>query len=159
MKRNPKSAKPRAEAIQVWTLAQAQSAVPYITSIVRSLREHALEIQKYKSILDKLGQLSGRPKRDTLIAEQEARQDLIQAESAFQEAADELQPLDIYPLDPIRGHALVPFVHDEQLAWYIFDLFDASPFRFWRFQSDPEDTRRPVTTKQHGLVEPTSLHS
>jgi hypothetical protein len=159
MKRNPKSAKPRAEAIQVWTLAQAQSAVPYITSIVRSLREHALEIQKYKSMLDRLGQLSGRPKRDTLIAEQEARQDLTQAESAFQEAADELQPLDIYPLDPIRGHALVPFVHDEQLAWYIFDLFDASPFRFWRFQSDPEDTRRPVTTKQHGLVEPTSLHS
>jgi Uncharacterized conserved protein (DUF2203) len=159
MKRNPKSAKPKAEAIQVWTLAQAQSAVPYITSIVRSLREHAINIQKYKLLLEKLNQLSGRPKRDTLIAAQEAQQDKSRAESEFQTAADELQTLDIYTLDPIRGQALVPFVHDEQLAWYIFDLFDASPFRFWRFQSDPEETRRPITTKQHGLVEPTSLRS
>ena len=68
MKRNPKSAKPKAEAIQVWTLTQAQSAVSYITSIVRSLREYALDIQKYKLVLDKMHQLSGRPKRDTLIA-------------------------------------------------------------------------------------------
>jgi hypothetical protein len=159
MKRNPKSAKSRAEAIQVWTLTQAQAAVPYITSIVRSLREHALEIQKHKLTLEKLTQLSGRPRRDTLIAEQESRQDLTRCENEFQEAADELLALDIYTLDPIRGQALVPFVNDEQLAWYIFDVFDANPFRFWRFQSDPEETRRPITSKQHGLVEPTSLHS
>jgi hypothetical protein len=159
MKRNPKSAKPKAEAIQVWTLTQAQAAVPYITSIVRSLREYALDIQKYKLVLDKMHQLSGRPKRDTLIAEHETRQDQSRAEQDFQTAADELQALDIYTLDPIRGQALVPFVHDEQLAWYIFDVFDANPFRFWRFQSDPDETRRPITSKQHGLVEPTSLRS
>jgi hypothetical protein len=47
----------------------------------------------------------------------------------------------------------VPFVHDEQLAWYIFDLFDAPAFRFWRFQSDPEDTRRPITSKQKAVPE------
>jgi hypothetical protein len=159
MKRNPKSAKPRAEAIQVWTFTQAKSAVPYITSIVRSLREYALEMQKNKLTLEKLNQLSGRPRRDTLIAEQEAKRDLGRAEHEFQDAADELQALDIYTLDPIRGQALVPFVDNEQLAWYIFDLFDANPLRFWRYQSDPEDTRRPITSKQHGLVEPTSLTS
>jgi hypothetical protein len=159
MKRNPKSAKPRAEAIQVWTLTQAQAAVPYITSIVRSLREYALDMQRYKLTLEKLNQLSGRPKRDTLIAEQETKQTLTHAEHDFQAAADELQALDIYALDPIRGLALVPFVHDEQLAWYIFDVFDANPFRAWRFQSDPEETRRPITSKQHGLVEPTSARS
>jgi hypothetical protein len=159
MKRNPKSAKSRAEAIQVWTLAQAQAAVPYVNSVVRSLREHALDIQKYKLTVEKINHLAGRPKRDTLIAEQETKQDLTRAEHEFQDAADELQALDIYTLDPIRGQALVPFVHDEQLAWYIFDLFDANPFRFWRFQSDPEETRRPITSKQHGLVEPTSTHS
>jgi uncharacterized protein DUF2203 len=159
MKRNPKSAKAKAEAIQVWTFAQAQTAVPYISSIVRSLREYALDLQKNKLLLEKLGQLSGRPKRDTLIAEQDARAEMSRAEHDLQDAADELQALDIYTLDPIRGQALVPFVHDEQLAWYIFDLFDASPFRFWRFQSDPDETRRPITSKQHGLVEPTSLRS
>ncbi len=159
MKRNPKSAKPRAEAIQVWTLTQAQAAIPYITSIVRSLREHALDMQRYKLTLEKLNQLSGRPKRATLIAEQETKQNLTHAEHEFQAAADELQALDIYTLDPVRGLALVPFVHDEQLAWYIFDLFDANPFRAWRYQSDPEETRRPITSKQHGLVEPTSARS
>jgi hypothetical protein len=159
MKRNPKSAKAKAEAIQVWTLTQAESAVPYISSIVRSLREHALDVHRLKLTLGKLNQLSGRPKRDTLIAEQEMKQDLSRAEQEFQDAADELQALDVYTLDPIRGQALVPFVHDEQLAWYIFDVYDANPFRFWRFQSDPEETRRPITSKQQGLVEPTSLHS
>jgi hypothetical protein len=118
-----------------------------------------LEIQRFKLTLDKVNQLSGRPKRDTLIAEQETRQNLAYAENEFQAAADELQALDIYTLDPVRGLALVPFVHDEQLAWYIFDLFDANPFRAWRYQSDPEETRRPITSKQHGLVEPTSLRS
>ena len=154
MKRN-KSTKARSEAIQVWTLAQAQAAIPYITSIVRSLREHALEVQKYKLTADKLAKLPGRPKRETLIAEQEARRELAYAEQSFQDAADELQTLDVYSLDPVRGHALVPFVHDEQLAWYIFDLHDGTPFRFWRFQSDPDDTRRPITSKQHGIVEAT----
>ena len=155
MKRNPKSAKAKAEAIQVWTFAQAESAVPYISSVVRSLREHALDVQKHKLKLDKLNKLSGRPKRDTLIAEYETKHDLDRAEQEFQDAADELQALDIYTLDAIRGQALVPFVHDEQLAWFVFDAFDVNPFRFWRFQSDPDETRRPLTTKQHGLVEPT----
>ncbi len=56
-------------------------------------------------------------------------------------------------LDPVHGQALVPFVHEEQLAWYVFDLFDPQPLRFWRFQSDPDETRRPLTQRQHGRVE------
>jgi len=152
MKRNHKSAKAKSEAIQVWTFAQAQAAVPYITSILRSQREHALDVQRHKTTSDKLAQRPGRPNRDHLIAEQEAKRELAAAEQSFQEAVDELQALDVYTLDPIRGQALVPFVHDEQLAWYIFDLFDGTPFRFWRFQSDPDDTRRPITSKQHGVV-------
>jgi hypothetical protein len=66
------------------------------------------------------------------------------------EDAAELAVLDVYSHDPVKGHALIPFVHDEQLAWYFFDLFDAEPFRFWRFQSDPDETRRPVTARQRG---------
>ena len=93
-----------------------------------------------------------------MIAEQETKHDLGRAEHDFQDAADELQALDVYTLDPVRGQALIPFVYDEQLAWYIFDVFDANPFRCWRFQSDPDETRRPLTSKQHGLVEP-AVHS
>jgi len=152
MKRNHKSTKAKSEAIQVWTLAQAQAAVPYITSILRSMREHALDVQRFKLTVEKLAKTPGRPTRDAIIAEHEAKHELNRAEQSFQEAVDELQALDVYTLDPIRAQALVPFVFDEQLAWYVFDLFDGTPIRFWRLQSDSEETRRPITSKQHGVV-------
>ena len=44
-----------------------------------------------------------------------------------------------------RAAAVIPQVQDEQLAWYIFDLFDPHYFRSWRYQSDPEETRRKLT--------------
>ena len=87
-------------------------------------------------------------KLSALIEEQELRRDLHKGESEYQAALDELQELDIQPLDVSQGTALVPFVHDEQLAWYVFDLFDSQPIRSWRYQSDPDETRRKLTAAQ-----------
>ena len=39
----------------------------------------------------------------------------------------------------------MPFVHDGKPAWYVFDLFDSQPIRSWRYQSDPDETRRTLT--------------
>ena len=153
MKRNSKGAKQRRKTIQVWTLAQAKSAAPYLISVVRSLRERTLEGLAGRRRLRQIDERPGRPDRGALIAKQEADADARRAEESASQAADELLALDIQPLDPVRGQALVPFVHEEQLAWYVFDLFDPQPFRFWRFQSDPDDTRRPVTPRQHGRAE------
>jgi len=155
VKRNPKGAKQRRQTLRVWTYAQAQAAQPYLTSVVRSLREHGLEALDQQRAFQLLAQRPGRPDRETLIAQQEAERQASLAEDRFQEAAEELQALDIYSLEPLQGQALVPFVHNEQLAWYIFDLFDPQRYRFWRFQSDPEDTRRPVTSLQKGPIETT----
>jgi Uncharacterized conserved protein (DUF2203) len=155
MKRNSKGAKQRRRSIQIWTLAQAKSAAPYFTSIVRSLREHTTEALACRRRLRQFDQRPGRPDRDTLIAQQETDAAARRAEERASEAADELQALDIQAIDPVHGQALVPFVHEEQLAWYVFDLHDPQPYRFWRFQSDPDDTRRPVTPRQHGRVEAT----
>ena len=152
MKRRPKGAKPRPHTLRVWTYAQAQAATPYIASIVRSLREHGLEALARHRDARRIADRPGRPDRDALIAGQEAERQARTAEDRLQEAADELHDLDIYSLDPLKGLALVPFVHNDQLAWYVFDLFDPQPFRFWRFQSDPEDTRRPVTALQKGAA-------
>ncbi len=153
MKRQPKGAKQRPQTIQVWTYEQVQSATPYISSILRSLREHALDaLQQYRQA-KRLANRPGRPNRTAIIAHQEAEKEASRAEDRFREALDELQGMDIYTLDPIQGQALVPFVHNDQLAWYVFDLFDAQPLRFWRFQSDPDDTRRPVTAMQKGSTE------
>lgn len=155
MKRQPKGAKTRSHTIQVWTYKQAQAAAPYIASILRSLREHALDALQYFHRVKRIANRPGRPDRSTLIAQQEAEREARRADNRFRDALHELQEMDIYAFDPIQGLALVPFVHNDQLAWYIFDLFDAQPLRFWRFQSDPEDTRRPVTAMQKGPFEGT----
>src|SRR5262249_53542697 len=141
--------------LRVWTYPQARAAAPYIASIVRSLREHGLEALGRRRAARRLAGRPGRPDRKALINLQEAERLAGQAEDRFHDAAAELQALDVFSLDPIHGLALVPFVHNEQLAWYIFDLFDSQPFRFWRFQSDPDDTRRPVTSLQKGPAETT----
>jgi hypothetical protein len=148
VKRNPNRARRARQALRVWTYAQAQAAVPYITSVVRSLRESGLTALAHHRALRRLAERPGRPDRAALIARQEAEGAARRAEDRFREAAEELQALDVFSLDPLQGQALVPFVHDEQLAWYIFDLFDSQPFRFWRFQSDPEETRRQLTASQ-----------
>jgi len=152
MKRDRKTAKRNRHQLQVWSYDQARSAIPYILSIVRSLREHAIEIQTRQQELKRLDDLAGRPDRTRMIAHQELERDVHRAEQRFEEAAGDLEQLDIFCLDPIRGQAVVPFIHDEQLAWYIFDLFDNKHFRFWRFQSDPEETRRPITAQQGASV-------
>jgi hypothetical protein len=77
-----------------------------------------------------------------MIALQEARRELDEIKTRFEETENELNRLDVYSLDPVQGLALIPFVREEQLAWFIFDLFDPEPLRFWRFQDDPLDARR-----------------
>ena len=95
-----------------------------------------------------LTQRHGRPDRKSLIEEQEARRDLHKAEQDYQGALEELSELNVHPHDPAQGMALVPFIQDNQSAWYVFDLFDSQPIRSWRYQSDPEATRRPLTAPQ-----------
>ena len=145
---SPKEARRRKSAIRLWTYAQAKAAVPYIASVGRSLREHTLETQKQQAHLEKLTALSGRPTRDTLIATEEARKALTRAQDEHDNAAAELGALDIMPLDPVQGTALVPFVHDDQLAWYVFDLHEPQSYKAWRYHSDPEETRRRLTASQ-----------
>jgi hypothetical protein len=133
---------------RLWTFEQAQAALPYLCSVARSLREHYLEIlakrREVQVLTGRHGRLDGR----ALIEEQEARRDLHKAEQDFQDALDELSELNVQPLDPGRGTALVPFIQDDQWAWYVFDLFDSQPIRSWRYQSDPAETRRALTAPQ-----------
>ena len=148
MKRSKKEKQP--QPIQVWTLAQARNARPYLGAIVRSLRENSLDVISRRRDTARLVARPGRANRQALIAILETQAEAQRAESRMEDDVAELAALDVYTHDPIKGQALIPFVHDDQLAWYIFDLFEADPFRFWRFQSDPEETRRPLTTRQRG---------
>jgi hypothetical protein len=151
MKRRPSGAKVRNRAFRVWTLAQTEAATPYIASVVASLREHTVEARRQRRTLAVLNERTGRPDRSTLIAMQDADRAARRAEEQTRETEQELNDLDVLSLDAVNGLALVPFVHDEQLAWYVFDLYDTPSLRFWRFQTDPTETRRPITAAQHGI--------
>jgi len=140
----PRRTKRHTQRIRVWAYEEARQALPYIASIVRSLREHRLDALAHDRQARRLAARPGRPDRAAILAEEQAKQEAVRAAERFEEALDELNAQDIYCLDPIRGQALVPFAHGEQLAWYVYDLFDGDELRFWRFHSDPLDTRRPV---------------
>ena len=133
---------------RLWSLEEAQAAVPYFSSIARSLREHYLEILAKRREVQMFTERHGRPDRKALIEEQEARRDLQKAEQDYQDALEELSELNEQLLDPGQGMALVLFIQDNQSAWYVFDLFDSQPIRSWRYQSDPDQTRRALTAPQ-----------
>jgi hypothetical protein len=142
VKRNPRRTRRSRQSLRLWTLSEARAAAPYIASVARSIREHTLEAAAHRRRLQALAEKPGRPGRADLIGQAEDRRLLDRAEEQLQHAIDELEALDVYCLDPAAGTAVVPFVQDDQLAWYIFDLFDPNYFRSWRYQSDPEETRR-----------------
>jgi hypothetical protein len=157
MKRNRKEGKRRRQTIQVWTYEQARAALPYLASIVGSLREHRLDWQFQQHQARQLANRSGRPDRKTMIGRQEVLQAAEQAQERFQAALDELHALDIYCLDPLRGEAVIPFVQAEQLAWFVYDLFDEQPLRFWRYHTDALEMRRPIAEVLDGPKEETAI--
>ena len=140
-----KQCKSRLDTPRLWTFEEAQAAAPYFASVARSLREHYLEILAKDRELQACAGRHGRPDREALIQDEEARRDLHKAEQDYQDALEELGALNVWPLDPVQGTALVPFVRDNQLACYVLDLFDSQPIHSWRYQSDPYETRRALT--------------
>ena len=40
--------------------------------------------------------------------------------------------------------AFIPFQKEEELAWFVFDLFESDGLKSWRFHQDPLETRRPI---------------
>jgi hypothetical protein len=157
MNRNHNVSKRRQQTIQLWSYDQALHAVPYITSVMGSLREHQLEAQHQQLRAHRLEKQPGRPDRDALLAHEEAVKLGRRASDQFQEALEELQALDVYCVDAIRGQALIPFARDKQLAWYIFDLFEPDPLRFWRFHNDDPETRRDIAEVLDGPAEDSAV--
>lgn len=144
MNRNRKSARPRSQSRRVWSYKQALSALPYLSSILRSVREHQTELRKHQLTADRLADKPGRPDRDALIARQEALRSARIAGEHLEAALDELEALDILCEAPLQGVALLPTVIDDRPAWFIFSLFDTAPLANWRFLDDAPPTRRPV---------------
>ena len=145
MKRNRNGSRKPPDTIQVWTYDQARRVLPYVASIMRSLRDYHLEAQQQNRTAHRLANQPGRPGRTALLEHAAAEQAAAQAKDRFHEALDELHTLDVYCLNAVAGLALIPFATENRLAWFVFDLFDPNdPIRFWRYHQDPLETRRPI---------------
>jgi uncharacterized protein DUF2203 len=144
MNGNRKGSKSRQTTIRAWTYDQARNALPYVGSVMGSLREHWIDAQHFNRHFRRLASQVGRPDRKRLLAQEELNRQAREALEAFHEAQEELNELDVFCTDPVRGEAVIPFAHDKDLAWFIYDRFDPEPLRFWRLHSDPLDTRRPI---------------
>jgi hypothetical protein len=148
MNPNQKGAKKSQKGLRLWSHTRALAALPYVRSVLCSLREHRLEAQQQRRNARRLAERPGRPDRAALVAQQDAVQESQRADLRYEEALKELQALGVTCLDPIKGQALFPFVHKKRLAWFLFDLFETEPLRFWRYQDDAEDVRRPVNVSE-----------
>jgi hypothetical protein len=144
VKRDRKRARRREQTIRIWSYAEARAVVPYVVSIMRSLRETKLEAQQQHRTAKRLALRPGRPDRSTLTAREDALEAARRADDRFHGFLEELHTLDVYCLDAVQGLALIPFAKDNQLAWWICDMYDSEPLRFWRYHRDTLETRRPI---------------
>jgi hypothetical protein len=110
----------------------------------QSLRDHWLDLQNKRLEADRLSYRPGKQDRAALLASASAVEEKTRAEDRFADALNELMGIDVYLLDPVRGVAFVPFQKEEQLAWFVFDLFDSNDLKTWRFHEDPLEMRRPI---------------
>ena len=130
--------------IKLWTYPQAHKALPYLRSVIQSLRELWLESQSKRLTAERLTRRPGRPDRSMILKNERAAQEKTEAEDRFNDALNELMSIDVYLLDPVGGVAFVPFKKEEELAWFVFDLFDKEDLKTWRFHQDPLEMRRPI---------------
>ncbi len=154
MKGKPKSRRRAMKVLRLWPHAEAVKALLYIRSIMASLREHWLEVHRFKRRLRRLEDKPGRPDRAALLEREAVAADSQEAAERFDESLRELMTLDVYCVDPVEGLALIPFRKGDELAWFVFDLFDPERLETWRLHNDPIEKRRPLAEALEGTRKP-----
>jgi hypothetical protein len=143
MRRRKRSKKLR--VLNLWLHQDAAKAVPYLRSLTGSLREHWLQL------LQAQRRLKARPngevsRRDRFIQQEKLEDDCDRAQERFEDALEELNKVEVYLLDPVRGLALIPFRKEDDLAWFVFDYFAPQGLVGWRYHQDEIDACRPLET-------------
>jgi len=109
---------------RVWTDSEALAVLPYVASIMRSLREHRLDAVRHHLAAKRLAGKPGRPRRDTLLAQEEAACEASRADAKYQKTLAELHSLGFRCLDSVAGLAIVTVYQNGDLAEYVYSLFD-----------------------------------
>ena len=130
--------------LRLWTYAEAARALPYLRAVVRSLRDHWLEIQQARREIQRMDARPGRPNREALLLREEARREAELGEERFEDTLDELTALDVFCHDPAKGLVLVPFHEGDGVAWFVVDLFAPQGQELSRFQVNPLEDGQPL---------------
>jgi hypothetical protein len=145
MKRRRKKSE-HMRAIHLWEWNEVARAGPYLRSVSGTLREHWLDVLSAQRQLKRTEKEKAPAKRQQLL-EQETRLDECQrAQGKFDDALEELNKVDVFLLDPVKGQALIPFRKEDDLAWYVFDHFAPDGLVGWRSHSDPIEECRPLAS-------------
>jgi hypothetical protein len=143
----------RMQVMRLWDWSEVTKAVPYIRSVIASLREHWLEVLNFQSQLDRSAKRKAPAKRQQLL-EKETRQDeRRRAQAKFDDALEELNRVDAFLLDPVKGLALIPFRKEDDRAWYVFDHFASRGLIGWRHDNDPIEACRPLSLLHEAAVD------
>ena len=129
-------------SLHFWNYPEATRAIPYLRAVVGSLRDHWLQLRGAKLKLERLEAQPGRPSRQALLVSEELAGEAERAGHNCDDDLNDLMSLDVYSLDPSGGIALIPFSHQGQLAWFVFDLFAAQAIESWQLLGDAPETRR-----------------
>lgn len=136
----------RMRVMHLWDWSEVVKAVPYLHSVIGSLREHWLDVLTVQRHLDRAAAQPGLAKRQQMIEMQGHQDERQRAQAKFDDALGELNEIDVFLLDPVRGLALIPFRKEDDLAWYVFDHHSSRGVIGWRFHNDPMDECRPLET-------------
>jgi hypothetical protein len=158
MKRRKQRSK-HMQIMHLWNWSDAVKAVPYLRSVVASLREHWLEVLETKRRLHLATMKKSATKRQQILEREAQEGHLHRAQTQFNDALEELSRIDIFLLEPVRGSALVPFRKGDDLAWYVFDLFAKSGLAGWRYHNDPMEECRPLSLLEDATVSDSPLAS
>lgn len=145
MKNRRTAGRLKIEDFPVWTHEQAARAVPYLTSVMNSIRDLSIGLNRQRVRARRLAERPGRPDRNTIIEHDEALCEARRLEEQLHDAMHELACLNVHCVSPVAGLAMIPFVNAEQLAWLVFDLFDEAKISAWRYHHDPLEARRPLS--------------
>jgi hypothetical protein len=134
----------RLRILNLWSLGDVQKAIPYLRSVIGSLREHWLEALNSERKLDLAKKQPESRERARLLRRQDLQDENRRSQTRFDDALEELNRLDVFLLDAVKGLALIPFRKEDDLAWYVFDLFSARAIIGWRYHNDPIEECRPL---------------
>jgi len=142
----------RMQIMHLWTRSDAVKAVPYLRSIIASLRECYLEVMNAERQVKLANQKKSATRLQQILDQEKRDDDLERARTKFNDALDELTKVGVFLLEPVHGFALIPFRKGDDLAWYVFDLFATSGLVGWRNHSDPIDACRDMSSLDEAVA-------